>query len=107
MQQDFLTIIEEANALNSKIFSLIRFELMANLVIFGNDGVTYRELKAALKLNDGVLYSNLQTLAIMGYVSVSTIKYENKDLQLFKITPEGLNEWMNVRAWLCKFLNCK
>ena len=107
MQQDFLKLIDEAQALNSKLFSLIRFELMANLAVFGDDGVTYRELKAALKLSDGVLYSNLQTLATMGYVNISTIKYENKDLQLFKITPEGTNEWKNVRSWLCKFLNCK
>lgn len=107
MQQDFLKLIDESQALNSKLFSLIRFELMANLAIFGDDGITYRELKAVLKLSDGVLYSNLQTLANMGYISSSTIKYENKDLQLFKVTPEGLNEWKNVKSWLCKFLNCK
>jgi len=107
MNHDFLELIDEAHALNSKLFSLIRFQLMANLEIFRDDGITYRELKAALNLSDGVLYSNLQTLASMGYVSVATVKYENKDLQLFKITPEGLSEWKNVRSWLCKFLNCK
>jgi DNA-binding MarR family transcriptional regulator len=104
MQEDFLRIINEAHALNSKLFSLIRLELMANLAIFREDGITYRELKSALGLSDGVLFSNLQALQGMGYVSFSTIKLENKELQLWKITPDGLNEWKNVRKWLCKFL---
>jgi hypothetical protein len=43
----------------------------------------------------------------MGYVSVSMIKYENKELQLWKITPDGLNEWKNVKRWLCMFLKCE
>jgi len=107
MQEDFLKIIDDAHALNSKLFSLIRLELIANLAIFGEDGITYRELKSALGLNDGVLYSNLQALQGMGYVSVSMIKYENKELQLWKITPDGLNEWKNVKRWLCMFLKCE
>lgn len=107
MQENLLKVIENAQALNAKLFSLIRLELMANLAIFGEDGITYRELKSGLGLNDGVLYSNLQALQGMGYISTSTIKFENKELQLWKITPNGLNEWMNVRTWLCEFLQCE
>jgi len=105
MREDFLKLIDESKALNSKVFSLIRLQLMANLDLFGEDGITYRELKAGLDLNDGVLFSNLQTLQEMGYIKQSTIRFENKDLQLWQITPEGSNEWNSIREWLRKFLN--
>lgn len=107
MQEDFLKIIDESKALNSKLFTLIRLQLMANLSLFGADGITYRELKAGLNLSDGVLYSNLQILQEMGYVKESKVRFENKELQLLQITPEGLEEWNNVHKWLCKFLNCE
>lgn len=107
MQEDFFKLMEESKALNSKIFTLIRLQLLANLSLFGSDGITYRELKAGLGLSDGVLYSNLQFLQKMRLVKQTNVRFENKEIQLWQITPEGSAEWKNVHSWLCKFLNCE
>ncbi|NLA31251.1 MAG: transcriptional regulator, partial [Methanomicrobiales archaeon] len=31
---------------------------------------------------------------------------EGKELELYAITSEGLNEWERVKSWLCKILGC-
>jgi len=71
-----------------------------------HDGATFRELKAALGLNDGSLYANLNVLVEMGYLKAATVKVENKALGSYMITPAGIEEWERVKAWLCKFVSC-
>ena len=101
---DFMALADEARGLNSSVFSLIRLQLLSNLAIVGQDGVTYRELKAALQVGDGALYTNLKVLQKMGYVSVNTVVLEKKRLDSYQITGEGLSEWKKVKAWLAKFV---
>ena len=62
MQNDILSILNESEGLNAKVFSLVRLKLLASLAALGPDGATYRELKAALDINDGVLFANLNVL---------------------------------------------
>jgi hypothetical protein len=105
-RHDVLSILNESQALNAKIFSLVRLKLLSSLTALGPDGATYRELKAALDMNDGVLFANLNVLKDMGYLTSEKIVFEGKELELFTITIEGQEEWMRTRTWLCKFLTC-
>jgi len=107
MHSDFLSVMNESAALNAKVFSLVRLKLLASLAVLGPDGATYRELKATLEINDGVLFSNLHVLIEMGYLVSEKITSEGKGLELFSITPEGLEEWNIVKEWLCRFLQCE
>ena len=52
VQNDILSILNESGGLNAKVFSLVRLKLLASLEALGPDGATYRELKAALDIND-------------------------------------------------------
>jgi len=106
MQDDILSIINESGALNAKVFSLVRLKLLASLAALGLDGATYRELKAALDINDGVLFANLNVLKDMGYLTSEKITSEGKELELYIITPEGQDEWKRTKTWLCRFLHC-
>ena len=106
MQNDMLSILNESEGLNAKVFSLARLKLLASLAALGRDGATYRELKAALDINDGVLFANLNVLKDMGYLTSEKITSEGKELELYIITPEGQDEWKRTKAWLCRFLNC-
>lgn len=106
VHQNVLSILNESHALNAKIFSLVRLKLLASLAALGPDGATYRELKAALDIPDGVLYANLNVLKEMGYLTSEKITFEGKDLELYTITGEGQDEWTRTRKWLCKFLYC-
>ena len=106
MQNDLLSILAESEGLNAKVFSLVRLKLLASLATLGPDGATYRELRAALDINDGVLLANLNVLKEMGYLDSGKITSEGKELELYTITPEGLDEWKRTRAWLCRFLRC-
>lgn len=104
MEDEFLSLISEAKALNSKVFSLIRMQLLSSLAELGEDGATYRELKATLDLSDGALFSNLKSLEEMRYLKSETVRVENKELESFRITPEGLAQWNRVKDWLYKFI---
>ena len=104
MGSDFFSLIEESTILNSRVFSLIRLQLISNLAAFGDDGVTCRELKAALRVSDGSLFANLKALEDMGYIKKEPVKIEKKSLDSYVITEEGFQEWVRIKAWLKKFL---
>ncbi|MCL4552051.1 MAG: transcriptional regulator [Candidatus Marsarchaeota archaeon] len=104
-KEDLLALVEEARALNADVFSLIRLQLLSSLSSLGRDGSTYRELKTVLQLSDGALHSNLKVLEGMGYVASGEVKIENKELATYHITEEGKAAWLQVRAWLQKFLS--
>src|SRR3989344_2341326 len=97
MDGDFLSLIEESKALNSSVFSLIRLQLLSSIASVGRDGVTCRELKAALNVTDGALYTNLKALEGNGYVKSKTISLEGKELESYQITPEGQQAWGHVK----------
>ncbi len=106
MPDDILSILNESEALNAKVFSLVRMKLLASLAALGADGATYRELKAALSINDGVLFANLNVLKDMGYLTSEKIISDGKELELYTITPEGQDEWERITSWLRRFLDC-
>ena len=107
MQNDILSILNESEGLNAKVFSLVRLKLLASLASLGPDGATYRELKAALDINDGVLFANLNVLKDMGYLRSEKITSDGKELELYTITAEGHDEWKRIKSWLRRFLDCE
>lgn len=106
MHGNILTLMEGLGTINQDIVSIPRILLMASLYDLGNDGATYRELKATLPLSDGALYSNLKALEKMNLIILKKIKLENRELDSFCITAEGKVSWEQVKHWLCGFLSC-
>ena len=104
-KEDLLTLVEEAHALNADVFSMTRLQLLSSLASLGEDGSTYRELKAGLQLSDGALHSNLRALEGMGYVASGGVRVERKELTTYRITDDGKAAWLQVRGWLQKFLD--
>ena len=106
LDRDLLAVLAESHSLNARVFSLLRLQLLQGLAALGPDGATYRELKAALEVSDGALYANLNALIAMGYLESETVSIENKELESYRITTAGLEEWERVRDWLCRFGAC-
>jgi len=100
-------LVAEARALNSKIFSLPRLLILISLENLGPDGASYRELKAGLKMGDGLLFTNLRALKEMGYIKESSIKLEEKEMASFSITNEGKEALSLAKEWLIKWLKVK
>lgn len=105
MSHDLLRLIEESRSLNPKLFSLIRMQILSNMYDLGEDGSTYREIKAVLGVSDGALYSNLKALQGMGYVESRSVRVEGKTLESFNITKEGKGAWNEIGIWLRKMLD--
>ncbi len=99
----FSALMSEARSLNSKLFSLPRLELLSALETFGEDGALYRELKSSLRMEDGVLYANLEALKKMRYLKKNVERVEGKTLDSYAITNEGREALNRVRAWLKKW----
>lgn len=104
MRENILDLINESKALNSKIFSLSRMLMLSSLESFGEDGSTYRELKAGLDMDDGALFSNLKALEEMGYIAKKEVEVENKKMTSFHITKEGKEALHMLRSWLKRWL---
>ncbi len=106
MPDDLMEIIDESGEVNSDLISKVRLELFWSLSDLGDDGATARKLKSALNLNDGAIYSNLKKLEILGYLKCELVLFEGKELELWSMTLEGLEEWKKVKKWLCRLLEC-
>lgn len=106
MAEDLWEIVEKAREINDDLISRYRLELLWALSELGEDGATTTQLKGALSLNDGALYSNLKKMGDMGVLKSESAILDGKELQLWSITPEGELEWKRISNWLCKLLNC-
>ena len=95
---DFMSLARDSKLLNPDVFSVIRFQLLLNLSMV--DEAPYRDLKSGLELSDGALYTNLKALEKMGYVESRKIKIGNKNLDVYRITKSGREEWNLVKEWL-------
>jgi len=104
MSSNLLELAAESKALNSKIFSLPRILLLSALAeLPEGEGATYRELRAGLALDDGVVFANLKVLAKMEYVQESKVKLENEKMTQYFITGAGREALAGVRAWLARW----
>lgn len=103
MHQPF-ALLEEAAALNSKIITLPRIQLLTILSDYHPEGVEFRELQASLGMSDGKLLSNLYALEDMGYIESQEVKVENKTLTAYTLTGSGLADWTRAKRWLVGWL---
>ena len=102
MSVGILELVKEAHSFNAKIISVPRLLILASLENLGLDGAVYRELKAGLEMDDGLLYSNLKALEEMGYIEEKDVKLMNKDMTSYRITNEGKEALNDSRRWLRK-----
>lgn len=102
MEANVLELVKESKLLNSKLVSLPRILILVALEDLGKDGATYRELKAGLEINDGVLFSNLNVLEKMGYIEKSKVEVEDKEMTAYAITEEGKAALNSLRSWFDK-----
>ncbi len=105
MRDNIIGLVVEAKALNSKVFSLPRILILVSLEDLGDDGSSYRELKAGLDLEDGILFSNLNALEEMGYIKGKDITVEKKKMTSYAITKEGKENLEALRSWFKKVLD--
>jgi DNA-binding PadR family transcriptional regulator len=102
MTDGILALVREAQAINSKLVSVPRLLILSSLENLGLDGAAYRELKAGLEMEDGLLYSNLKALEEMGYLKEKDVKLGNKEMASYYITDDGKEALNAARAWLKK-----
>jgi DNA-binding MarR family transcriptional regulator len=100
MNDDFGVLLEDASALNADLFSLTRLQLLAGLSYLNLDGATYSDLKISLGITDGALYANLGALEKMGLIQSKKVALENKKVEAYTITTEGITQWQLIRTWL-------
>jgi DNA-binding HxlR family transcriptional regulator len=105
MKDNIIGLVAEAKALNSKVFSLPRILILVSLEDLGDDGSSYRELKAGLDLEDGILFSNLNVLEEMGYIKSRDVTVEKKKMTSYAITKEGKENLEALRSWFKKVLD--
>ncbi|QYZ80178.1 transcriptional regulator [Methanofollis formosanus] len=100
MEGNLLDVVDWAENLNSNLFSLNRIKILWALSDLGDEGATARQIKNSLKIgNDGSTYSNLNALVDMGYLRMEKVTFESKNLELYSITPVGLEEWKKIKKW--------
>ncbi len=102
MEEGIIALVREARALNSKVVSVPRLLILHSLERLGKDGAVYRELKAGLEMDDGLLYSNLKALQEMGYLQEKEVKLGKKEMASYHITDEGKEALSVARVWLKK-----
>jgi len=95
MSDNISLLLEISGRINEKVISLTRC-LILTLLAYFIDGLQFRELKAALKISDGKLMSNLSHLVAMGYVEKSVVKLEKRDLTLYFLTANGKSQYDEV-----------
>ncbi len=99
------SFIDEALVSNSRIFSLPRLLILGGLLKYGLDGATFVELRAGLKLPDGVLSANLKALKNMGYLkSQKTGMGKRRKQTAYNITEEGKGALVTAKDLLKKWV---
>lgn len=99
MNDDIYLLLGASEKLNSRIVSLPKCLILVLLSYFV-DGIQFRELKAALKMSDGKLISNLNDLRAMGYITRSEAEVDRRKLDVYTITEKGRLELNKVVEWM-------
>ena len=107
MGLDRLELVRDSKALNSRLFSLPKLLILDSLEEYGLDGAAYREIKAGLELEDGILYTSLSALKKMHYISVKKIRLENQTMTSYSLTSDGKQALDDVKRWLKQWLEVR
>ncbi len=82
-----------------RVLLYARISVLAMLDYYGGDGVSYQDIKDALKLEDGSLGPNLMWLKENGYVESKEEKVEDKTIVVYYITNPGKQACNSVKQW--------
>jgi DNA-binding MarR family transcriptional regulator len=99
VNDDISRLLEASEKLNSQTLSLTRCVILALLSYFV-DGIQFRELKAALKISDGKLISNLKILKKLGYIEKSEVEVDRKKIDVYSLSPNGRKEVSKIIDWM-------
>ena len=89
--------------LKSEHRRLLRYSRLGSLsylYLYDNDGVAYRDLKAALGLSDSQLGPQLLWLRKGRYVKVRDEKLDSVGLAVYYITEEGRQAYEEILSWM-------
>jgi DNA-binding HxlR family transcriptional regulator len=65
---------------------------------------TYRELKAALGLGDGVLFANLKVLKSMGYLNEQKVSSQGEKMHAYSLTRAGREALVDMKNWVARWV---
>ncbi len=77
-----------------------RISILAMLDYYGNDGLSYQDIKDALKLKDGSLGPNLAWLKGHGYIEPKEERVDEKTVIVYYITEAGKQACTDAKHWL-------
>ena len=101
MEKKLKALLEEYPSINSKIFTPTRL-LILNLLKFHKDGLQFREFQESIQISDGNLYSNLEILKSLSLIESEKIDIDNKSIELYTISAEGLTKLNKTNKWMNK-----
>jgi hypothetical protein len=89
--------------LDKKLRRLLLYARIGTLAIlsnFGKNGASYKDIKYALRIEDGVLIPNLTWLKKHNYVISKDEKIEGKKVVVYYITEAGIRAFEEVKKWI-------
>lgn len=99
MSDDIRSLLEISEKTNNRTISLTRCLILALLAYFV-DGIQYRELKAALRISDGKLISNLNLLRRMQYIGKIETEIDRRKIDVYVLTEKGKQELNKIKEWM-------
>ena len=99
MNNEVKLLLESYNRIDSGTVSLTRC-LILSLLSYFVDGIQYRELKAALKISDGKLIANLNTLRETQYIDKFETEMDNSKIDIYILTEKGKSELNKIINWM-------
>ena len=98
-------IIQTRKNISSKTLTSTRLIILTLLYNYDKIGIQYRELKQALGLSDGNLYSNLSNLIEMGFIQETEIVLDNRTMKIYNLTKKGKSNLRKIMEWVCAIKN--
>lgn len=92
-------LLEKSERINGSTISLSRC-LILTLLAYFMDGIQYRELKAALKISDGKLISNLNKLLELQYIEKFEEEVNHRKINVYTLTENGRKELKRMIEWM-------
>lgn len=98
-EDDVCLLLEISESVNDIIISFTRC-LILTLLAYFMDGIQYRELKAALKISDGKLISNLNKLTELQYIEKFEEEIDHRKIDVYTLTENGRKELERIIEWM-------
>ncbi len=83
-----------------RVLLYARISVLAMLDYYGHDGVSYQDIKDAVKLEDGSLGPNLVWMKDHGYIKSKEEKANGKTAVVYYITESGRQAYQEIKRWL-------